>query len=152
MSARATHGETVGRVGGRQIVSPEYKAWQNMHQRCSNANFKGYKHYGARGIMVCETWNTFEQFLVDMGRRPGPGWSLDRWPDTNGHYEPNNCRWANSTMQARNQRNTKLTDARANAIKVLDGLGDDQPTIASKFNVTQPTVSRVLAGKAWACR
>ena len=79
-----------------------YVCWANMRQRCSNPNNIGYSNYGGRGITVCERWQTFENFLADMGHPPR-GKSLDRI-DVNGNYEPSNCRWATSFEQARNKR------------------------------------------------
>lgn len=79
-----------------------------MKQRCLNPNTKEYKWYGARGIRVCERWMKFENFLKDMGRRP-KGLTLDR-KNTDGNYEPTNCRWASMKVQENNRRNSSGRD------------------------------------------
>jgi hypothetical protein len=76
---------------------------------------KDYAAYFGRGITVCERWQTFENFLADMGRRPSSKHSLDRI-DNDGNYEPGNCRWATAKEQRMNQRRristkTKLASA-----------------------------------------
>jgi hypothetical protein len=82
---------------------PEFVAWQAMLKRCNNPKTRGYEYYGGRGITVCKRWLRFENFIADMGNRPGKGMSLDRInPD--GHYKPSNCRWATATEQSRNRR------------------------------------------------
>lgn len=75
-----------------------------MIQRCTNPNRKKFAIYGARGISVCARWReSFDAFLLDVGPRPGRGFSLDRI-DVNGNYEPGNVRWASDTEQSRNRR------------------------------------------------
>ena len=86
--------------------SGAYKSWQAMKSRCYNQEAQGYRHYGGRGIRVCERWLTsFDNFLADMGDRP-PGYTLDRL-NVDGHYEPGNCRWATRSQQARNRRDSR---------------------------------------------
>lgn len=89
-----THGMTYTR---------EYNTWKSMHARCKNPKRPGFADYGGRGIKVCERWNKFENFLEDMGLRP-EGKTLDRWPDNDGDYELDNCRWATQAEQNSNAR------------------------------------------------
>ncbi len=90
--------------------TPEYKAWTSMIQRCVNPRCRSFRLYGARGIQVCPAWRlSFQAFLADMGRRPGPNYSLDR-RDSDGNYEPRNCRWATREQQGRNKRNNHVLE------------------------------------------
>lgn len=88
----------------RRGLSPEYRAWRSMKQRCGQPRQKAFPNYGGRGISVCERWlESFENFLADMGPKPSPQHSIDRI-DNDGDYEPSNCRWATGSEQRRNQR------------------------------------------------
>lgn len=84
-------------------ITPEYRSWINMKQRCYNVNKDNFKNYGGRGIKVCDKWkDSFINFFQDMGERP-IGKTLDRI-NVNGDYEPSNCRWATYKEQMNNQR------------------------------------------------
>lgn len=89
--------------------SKEYSAWYHMIRRCYYPETEFYHNYGGRGIIVCDRWlgdQGFDNFCQDMGVKPSSKHSLDRI-DTNGNYEPKNCRWATLKEQARNRRTNK---------------------------------------------
>lgn len=90
----------------------EYNSWQNMLRRCKTSTHPDYPCYGGRGISVCERWDSpagFINFLSDMGRSPGRGYSVDRL-NVNGNYEPGNVRWATQKQQMQNVRkNVRVT-------------------------------------------
>lgn len=91
-----------------QQFSDIYHIWTMMKWRCENPTHIGYKHYGGRGIQVCEAWRDptegFQRFLTHIGPRPSPQHTVDRYPNNDGNYEPGNVRWATGEQQAANKR------------------------------------------------
>lgn len=87
-----------------------YNVWKSMKQRCRDKNCKAYRLYGARGISVCDEWandyTTFHDWAFANGYDPNAPrgiCTIDRI-DTNGNYEPSNCRWVDMKTQVANRR------------------------------------------------
>jgi hypothetical protein len=97
--ARTRHGQT---------DSPTWKTWKSMLDRCELRAHKSFKDYGGRGIRVCDSWRTYENFVADMGARPD-GMQLDRVDNSKG-YEPGNCRWSTPKQNCNNRRSSRYLE------------------------------------------
>jgi hypothetical protein len=90
--------------------NPLHSIWRKMKLRCYSQKCDHYYLYGGRGITVCGRWlgpDGYQNFERDMGSRPSIKHSIDRI-DTNGNYEPLNCKWSTAGEQMRNRRNNVL--------------------------------------------
>ena len=82
-----------------------HRIWSNLKQRCYNPKRPDFKYYGGRGITVCDEWKNEFQAFYDWAMSNGyqDNLTLDRI-DSNGNYEPSNCRWATMKVQTNNKR------------------------------------------------
>lgn len=127
--------EKIARVNRRHSLSktPTYRSWQAAKDRCSNPNNEKFASYGARGIRMCDDWeSSFDKFLMDMGTRPA-GTTLDRLY-VDGNYEPSNCRWATPSQQAANTRRTIVWNGQKTTIKA----------VAAKHGVPRTSLNKLL--------
>ena len=91
----------------KTLYNQEYRIWLMMLVRTTDPRHISYKYYGARGIKVCEEWSDpetgFDEFLKHIGSRPSENYTVDRYPDPDGNYQPGNVRWATGAQQAANK-------------------------------------------------
>lgn len=137
----------VGMVKSKHFL---YQRWSDMHRRCYNPKRKDYKHYGGRGISVCQRWTGnlgFEFFLEDMEGSFSDGLELDRI-DVNGNYCPENCKWSSRREQVINRRGTgspfdtrfiTYNDKTMCLSQWADELGIDYRILIDRFHHGWPT-------------
>lgn len=141
--------------GGHGTVT--YKRWKSMNQRCTNPAASNFKHYGGRGVTICERWRaSFAAFLADMGECPGAHMTLDRLDNSKG-YEPGNCRWATMAEQNRNRSHCVMLTHNGITQNITDwaiALGMRPQTLTERLRLgwtperalTQPIKARVKPG------
>ena len=82
-----------------------FNVYYKMKCRCYRPMAQNFKHYGGRGISVCDDWlnsgASFYEWAMENGWKPGL--QLDRI-DPNGNYLPSNCRFVTKTENVRNRR------------------------------------------------
>lgn len=93
-----------------------YRVWVNTMHRCLNTHNNKYIEYGAKGITICNSWqsfNTFEIWAYENGYREGL--ALIRY-NNNGDYKPENCIWdvKNNYRKIQNDYNSKHVVAPTN--------------------------------------
>lgn len=145
--AHGRHGHT-HRDGKSIYCSPTYYSWYAMLLRCEHSDHPAYARYGAKGVTICPRWHAFVNFLADKGERPD-GTSLDRYPDRNGDYWPENTRWATPAEQSRNRDVTKLTFEAVQEILGRLEHGEHEDSIAERFDLCRKSVNDIRNGKIW---
>lgn len=125
-------------IHGRNSKDPTYGTWMAMKMRCTNTSSDHYQYYGARGIKVCERWSNFMLFLEDMGERPD-GMTIDRI-NSDGDYEPGNCKWSTDIEQANNKRNSRVLE--------MDGISMTVSEWGRKLDVPSKVIFRRIY-KGW---
>ena len=149
-----THGHCVGKRGYAQR-SPTYNSWRAMRERCFSKTNINYKNYGAKGVTVCQQWESFECFLEDMGERPD-GHVLSRFKDE-GNYEPGNVSWKLLEDNASEKKHavgsivgiSKLTEDQVLKIRELKEKGYGIRELSRIYEVDHKTISAIIKKKTW---
>lgn len=131
------------------------KTFHNMIQRCKNPKIHNYASYGGRGIKVCDRWRLpkgegFRNFIADMGPRPFK-MTIERI-DTNGNYEPSNCKWATKKDQARNTRKKRMVEFNGKSYHVAElaeKLGIEMKTLYYRIQQGWPIEKIVDPSPQW---
>lgn len=123
--------------------------WFNMKSRCGNSNNPKFKHYGARGITVCNEWLDFQAFK-DWAESNGysDNLSIERASNDRG-YSPENCSWIPMAEQRRNQRRSKLSAEDVPVIRIMANDGMLHRKIGELFNVNKSLISAIMTNRIW---
>lgn len=114
-----------------------FRIWCGMKERCSKRSQTNYKYYGGRGISVCEEWSdysSFKEWAISTGYTDTL--TLDRI-DSNGNYEPHNCRWVPQEQQKLNTRRNKLISYNGKTMTMMEWskfIGINYSTLRSRIN------------------
>ena len=132
-SSQTTHNSSKTRI---------YHIWQNVKRRCYNPNYIYFKYYGGKGIIMCNEWlNDFPAFKEwSLKNGYSDVLTLDRI-DSNGNYEPSNCRWVSRKDQQNNtSRCHKFT---------IDGQTKTIAEWCSIYNVPHERIRRRVVNEGW---
>lgn len=132
---KTLHGNT-----SKGKIPPIYSVWNAMLRRCTNTKDVNYKHYGGRGITVCEEWKEYINFYNwAINNNYSEKLTLDRI-NNNESYCPNNCRWVTMKVQANNKRN--------NRILVVNGISMNLNQWAKQLSISS-TALRNRINRGW---
>lgn len=130
-----------------------YHTWYSMLERCGHrkcANPAAERYYISKGIIVCLEWQDFPAFAAwANGNGYADNLTIDRI-DSDGNYEPSNCRWVTMTENLRARKDRKLTMADAEEIRRLRSQGLSGAEVAKRYGVKRNHVYRVTRGERWA--
>lgn len=124
---------------------------QGMIDRCYNPSSDAWDYYGGRGIYICKEWldsfDVFAEWALSHGY--SNELTIDRI-DTNGNYEPNNCRWADYKTQRANQRPrysgkmVRFCGEKMSINELCEKYDLDRRTLIHNLNQGEPIMRAVL--------
>ena len=112
-----------------------HRIWHSMYCRCYYPSTNQYKHYGGKGIKICEEWKHIEGFINFYNWAINNGYeenlTLDRI-DNNKDYCPSNCRWKTSKEQSNHRTN--------NVYYTFDGETKTSKQCCEIYDISQTTL------------
>lgn len=131
---RVTHGKS------KEVL---YHIWGNMIQRCVNNKLKRFKHYGGRGIKVCDEWRNDFMAFYNWAMEAGwiQGLQIDR-RNNDGNYEPGNCRIVTRKINLNNTSRTRKFNFNGEVLSLTQ--------ICEKLNLKYYLVHQRIFKYGWA--
>jgi hypothetical protein len=129
-----------------------YQIWVGMRNRCLKTNKKNNKSYFDKGIKVCERWQDFTFFFIDMfdsyllhRKINKDDTQIDRINNDKGYYK-NNCHWVTARENNINRGNIKKL--RGKTFKEWEEiLGIKEQTLRSRHDVLKWSDDKILLTK-----
>ena len=117
--------------------TPMYRKWAAIKNRCLNEKAVDFRHYGGRGITVCEEWiNSFESFKEwSIQHGYSDSFDIDRIDNDKG-YNPENCRYVTHKDNLNNRRNTIVIEINGVTKSILEWCkesGASRTTIYTRY-------------------
>ena len=113
-----------------------HKIWHSMYCRCYYKSTNQYKHYGGKGIKVCDEWKHMDGFINFYNWAINNGYdeelTLDRI-DNEKDYTPENCRWVTSKFQSNHKTN--------NVFHTFKGETKTSKQWCEQYNISQTTLN-----------
>jgi hypothetical protein len=129
---------------GKKLHTLAYNSWLSMRQRCNPNHKDKYPNY-AGVVAIDPRWDSFENFLADMGDCPNYH-TLDRIKNELG-YSPDNCRWATYLQQAENRKSARpltLNGITMSMKKWAEKTGIQRTTIKMRIDQLKWSIERAL--------
>lgn len=146
-TSNTVHGDS---VEGAEYSSL-YSTWCGMKDRCNRPTNQDYQYYGAKGIKVCDEWQsylTFKQWSLLNGYDLNTTQQIDR-KDGSKDYSPDNCRWVSPKDNQRNRDCVLLSVEKAEEIRILISKNLSNAEIASMYKVHPDTIYDIRRGRTW---
>lgn len=129
--------------------------YHNIKYRCYNSNSCNYKNYGAKGIRMCQEWESdfknFYEWAIKNGYKDNL--SIDRI-DEKGDYCPENCRWittSENTARANTYTHRRFPNNKKKYLAVSPTgeqyIFDNAQQFEKEHNITRGAISRCARGE-----
>jgi hypothetical protein len=90
-----------------------YTIWKSMKKRCTDPDDENARYYIDKGVLVCDEWlesyHAFRDWAMENGYEDHL--TIDRI-NTNGNYEPSNCRFITMQQNSFNTSPRKNTSSK----------------------------------------
>ena len=135
----------------RKIIRKLYSVYNSMKSRCNNILDKSYKNYGGRGIIIEESFNTFNKFykwILEQEYTIDCKLEVDR-ENNNGNYSIENCRLVSKKENSRNMRTNVVNWEVVEKIRVGEYSSLSTKELATLLNCNVATISSIKNFKTW---